>query len=149
MHPFTKMNIYHVLHLPPREAGCLEKGHPPLPSGLALLSARRLLALCLSLCLRASLFLGVSLCPVPLPLLPLSLSFSGRHARNPSSPLALIGLWVPACSFRSLAPLLAIVAQKEAMKGPWGGRAQARPRPGVWEWPPFTELLLHGGFPEC
>lgn len=152
-HPFTKRNINHVLHLLLGEAGRLEKGHPPLPLGLALLSARRLLALCLSLCVPLCFLVSPSVLPLPLPCPSLScpclcLSFSGRHARNPSLPLAVTGLWVPACSFTSLAPLLAVVAQKEAMKGPWDDRAQARPRPGVWEWPPCTELRRLGGFPE-
>lgn len=83
MHPFTKMSINRVLHLPPGEAGRLEKGHPPLPSGLALLSARRLLALCLSLCLRACFLVS----PSALSLSPscpcLCLSQAGMHITPP------------------------------------------------------------------
>lgn len=60
--------------------------------------------------------------PIPVLSLPLRaclcLSFPGTCAHNPCSPLALTGLWMPTCSPRSLAPLLAVVAQKEAVKGP-------------------------------
>lgn len=113
MHPFTKVNMNCALRLLQGDAGHLEKGHPPsavragpalskAPAGSAFLPLSVLLSPILSLLLRPCL----------------CLSFSGTCAHNPCSPLALTGLRMPACSLGSLAPLLAVVAQKEAIKGP-------------------------------